>query len=40
VQFPGGEIRGQILRVPEPGTLGLIGVALGIAGLGRRGRLA
>jgi hypothetical protein len=38
VQFPGGEIRGQILRVPEPGTLALIGVALGVACIGRRRR--
>jgi hypothetical protein len=28
VQFGGGEIRGQILRVPEPATLGLLAIAL------------
>lgn len=36
VQFPAGEIRGQI-RVPEPAIVGLIGLALlSIAGLRRR----
>jgi hypothetical protein len=34
--FPGGEIRGQITAVPEPGTLAAIG--LGVAALARRRR--
>jgi hypothetical protein len=32
VENPGGEIRGQVSVVPEPGTLGLLG--LGLLGLG------
>lgn len=28
VQFPAGEIRGQIIPVPEPGALGLLGLGL------------
>jgi hypothetical protein len=38
VMFPGGEIRGQILRVPEPGTLALIGFALAGVVFARRRR--
>ena len=37
VQFPGGEIRG-FLRVPEPATVALIGLAALAAGLARRRR--
>jgi hypothetical protein len=28
--FPGGEIRGQLLMVPEPNTLALVGLGLGV----------
>lgn len=37
--FPGGEIRG-FLQVPEPGTLGLAGLALGLVAVGLRRRAA
>jgi hypothetical protein len=37
--FPGGEIRGQLLLVPEPGTAALIGVGSLALWIGRRKRL-
>lgn len=33
VQFPGGEIRGDLLRVPEPASIGLLMLGFGIAGM-------
>lgn len=36
VQFPAGEIRGQILQVPEPATFALLGLSLVALGFVRR----
>lgn len=36
--FPGGEIRGQLTAVPEPGTLAIVGVGLAAAGWSLRRR--
>lgn len=38
VQFPGGEIRGQIVAVPEAGTLPLLGLAVLTGGAAVRAR--
>lgn len=37
--YPGGEIRGQLVPVPEPSTLALAGVGLAVAGVALKRRL-
>lgn len=38
--FPGGEIRGQLAPVPEPGTYALLAIGLGVVGVAARRRRA
>jgi uncharacterized protein (UPF0276 family) len=38
--FPGGEIRGQLLLVPEPSPVALVGLGLALLAVGRRRTLA